>query len=95
MASDLKLPVIDADEDALLPSKGWYDAVVEQDGVQYQISFRALANLQQDLEASVQTGGCFTTVPGVVVLAQVNAANLRRALEALADGDWFDGLAPL
>ena len=93
--SELDLPFIDQDEDALLPAKGWYDAEVEVRGRRYRLSFRDLTNLQQDLAASVQAGGCFTTAPGLVVLEKVNAANMRSAVEALADGHFFDDLRPL
>lgn len=76
------------------PSKGWLDVVVRLRLQRYRVSFYDATRAQQTLEDQAQMGHVHFAEPGLVLLVEVNTANVERAVRELAREGFFDRLTP-
>jgi len=79
------------------PSKGYLRGVVVnfEDGSNYKLFFIDPIRLQQDLEADVANGREYYAEPGMIILPEVTAQTIRKAVSGLWREGFFQWLKPL
>lgn len=78
-------------------AKGWLSQVIVQseDGSRYSVSFIDPVRLQQDMEEYARLGTPYFTEPGLIVLSEVTAESIRKAIRELWGQGYFNHLKPL
>lgn len=64
------------------------------DGRSFELFFVDAVRLRQDLEERGRRGNAYFAVPNMVVLEQVTAAEVSRAVDGLVKEGFFDELGP-
>lgn len=77
-----------------IESKGWFQAIAEFNGVQYQIVFYDQGRLSQDIEESLVDEPMFFE-RNLVVLKLVNRQHMENATEYLANTGKYEGFSSL
>lgn len=74
------------------PAKGWLDGVVYQreDGNKHTLSFYDPVRLTQDLEEEIKNGKHAIVEKNLIVVKEVNKANIEKAIEQAEEEGFFD-----
>lgn len=73
------------------PSRGWLEVkVTSLDGKRFRLSFYDAVTLKQTLDICSARGAIHYAEPNLIVVTEVNTANVRRAVTDLAADGYFD-----
>jgi hypothetical protein len=67
---------------------------VSPDGERYRLSFYDIVRLKQTLDSCIEQSAIHYTEPNLIVIAEVNTANIRRAVADMAAEGYFDTIKP-